>query len=283
MLYYKYQLDHWNTYFKRGAIEFENIKKVDVMGSFMPNPDQDFQNAFGAILAHESLSPYVNEIVDLIYTNELDRERLELILKRNKIKSVEDIKEELLDAILSYINIILNDEALSEQEAWNVKYLKRFFKIREGDFYYYRRDEVKDVLHRHIYLMHVDGKVDDQEALMKVGMQELFDLGYDEFLKLVDDDIKKALNAGADLKDLDTIYRMPEEANRIPMVASRAISQEVKDRVWNRDGGKCTQCGSQERLEFDHIIPFAKGGSNTYRNIQLLCEACNRKKQDRIG
>ncbi|MCW0489601.1 HNH endonuclease [Riemerella anatipestifer] len=61
------------------------------------------------------------------------------------------------------------------------------------------------------------------------------------------------------------------------------ISQKVKDMVWNRDGGKCVECGSSEKLEFDHIVPFSKGGSNTYRNIQLLCEPCNRKKSNKIG
>ena len=64
---------------------------------------------------------------------------------------------------------------------------------------------------------------------------------------------------------------------------SRRISQRVMDRVWNRDGGKCVECGSNEKLEFDHIIPFSKGGSNTYRNIQLLCESCNRSKSNKIG
>ena len=64
---------------------------------------------------------------------------------------------------------------------------------------------------------------------------------------------------------------------------SREISQEVKDKVWNRDGGKCVQCDSNEDLEFDHIIPHSKGGANTYRNIQLLCEPCNRSKSAKIG
>jgi len=64
---------------------------------------------------------------------------------------------------------------------------------------------------------------------------------------------------------------------------SRKISQIVKDRVWNRDNGICVKCGTNENLEFDHIIPFSKGGANTYRNVQLLCESCNRSKSDSIG
>lgn len=62
-----------------------------------------------------------------------------------------------------------------------------------------------------------------------------------------------------------------------------AIPQELQDRVWNRDNGKCTKCGSREKLEFDHIIPFSKGGSNSYRNLQILCEKCNREKNNKIG
>ena len=60
------------------------------------------------------------------------------------------------------------------------------------------------------------------------------------------------------------------------------IPKEIMNQVWNRDGGKCVQCGSQENLEFDHIIPFSKGGATTYRNLQLLCQKCNREKSDKI-
>jgi hypothetical protein len=58
----------------------------------------------------------------------------------------------------------------------------------------------------------------------------------------------------------------------------RYIPPEVKLHVWRRDQGKCIECGSKEKLEYDHIIPISKGGSNTERNVQLLCQTCNRKK-----
>ena len=61
-----------------------------------------------------------------------------------------------------------------------------------------------------------------------------------------------------------------------------AITENVKFEVWRRDQGRCVICGSQENLEFDHIIPFSKGGSSTARNIQLLCQNCNRHKSDKI-
>jgi hypothetical protein len=60
------------------------------------------------------------------------------------------------------------------------------------------------------------------------------------------------------------------------------ISAAVRRAVWVRDQGKCVSCGSRERLEYDHIIPVAQGGGNTERNIELLCEKCNRTKSDSI-
>ncbi len=69
----------------------------------------------------------------------------------------------------------------------------------------------------------------------------------------------------------------------VPTARREYIPDHVKIFVWRRDGGRCVTCSRQERLEFDHIIPVSKGGSNTARNLQLLCERCNRKKGSAIA
>lgn len=53
--------------------------------------------------------------------------------------------------------------------------------------------------------------------------------------------------------------------------------------VLKRDGFKCVKCGAtgeDSRLEIDHIVPKAQGGSNAKANLQTLCFACNRGKRD---
>jgi hypothetical protein len=60
------------------------------------------------------------------------------------------------------------------------------------------------------------------------------------------------------------------------------IPEEVRVEVWRRDQGRCVRCGSRENLEYDHIVPISKGGSNTARNIELLCQNCNRTKSNHI-
>ena len=61
------------------------------------------------------------------------------------------------------------------------------------------------------------------------------------------------------------------------------IPKEVADAVYSRDRGKCVYCGSTENLQFDHIIPFSKGGATSVENLQLLCQKCNLEKSNKIG
>jgi hypothetical protein len=84
-------------------------------------------------------------------------------------------------------------------------------------------------------------------------------------------------------KRLKRAKTLIEQEEVISSARREVISDDIKIFVWRRDEGKCVKCGSKENLEFDHIIPISKGGSNTARNIQILCENCNREKGDSIA
>jgi hypothetical protein len=94
----------------------------------------------------------------------------------------------------------------------------------------------------------------------------------------------QALILQRDKKKQATLERARADVFGAPEVAAvetprrESIPESVRHEVWRRDQGRCVDCGSRERLEFDHIIPVSQGGSNTARNIELRCETCNRRK-----
>jgi 5-methylcytosine-specific restriction endonuclease McrA len=74
------------------------------------------------------------------------------------------------------------------------------------------------------------------------------------------------------------------DKGEIMQAAGRSpIPREIVDAVYARDGGRCVYCGSKEKLQIDHIIPFSKGGADTLENFQILCQKCNLEKSNKIG
>ena len=53
----------------------------------------------------------------------------------------------------------------------------------------------------------------------------------------------------------------------------------VRERVKERDGWACKQCGSMRATDVDHIKPIADGGElYALSNLQTLCRVCHREK-----
>ena len=69
-----------------------------------------------------------------------------------------------------------------------------------------------------------------------------------------------------------------------PRRIGRNIRRSVMLRVVRRDNNQCQTCGrvlKDDEIEFDHIIPVAKGDSSEGHNVRVACFDCNRFKSDK--
>jgi hypothetical protein len=68
-------------------------------------------------------------------------------------------------------------------------------------------------------------------------------------------------------------------------VSGRHIPRQVMLQVVRRDNHVyqvCHKYAPDNEIEFDHIIPFSKGGPTSVANLRLLCHPCNRNKSNAV-
>ena len=82
---------------------------------------------------------------------------------------------------------------------------------------------------------------------------------------------------------LDRLRSARARAEAVESARRTRIPDDVRAFVWERDDGSCVQCHADADLQFDHVIPVARGGGNSVDNVQVLCGDCNRAKADRIA
>jgi len=248
-----------------------------------------------------------SDLADFLISEELSRASLDQMCDLVGIKDISDIKSESMDLILHYIQTCLRDHELNDEELENIRVMKLLFRVKEGDFLSLKEEEVVQIVSTQFQMLIADREVTDEEELFQLNLRKVFGISYDQYLELttpyvhdiVDEFLAKISSDNfvdefermkfiEQVFALDTFYTLTPEQRKILdndldfEISSRTIPQSVKDAVWRRDEGRCSLCGRNELLEFDHIIPYSKGGANTYRNIQLLCQECNREKADKI-
>jgi 5-methylcytosine-specific restriction endonuclease McrA len=75
-----------------------------------------------------------------------------------------------------------------------------------------------------------------------------------------------------------SVYRRNRKAKQRNAVG-RHTKQDI-ERIHTAQKYKCAicKCSTKDKCEVDHIMPLALGGSNDPLNLQILCPACNNRK-----
>jgi hypothetical protein len=81
---------------------------------------------------------------------------------------------------------------------------------------------------------------------------------------------------------IQRLRKIQDREEQIEGARRERIPPEIRAFVWQRDDGRCVQCNADDDLQFDHVIPVARGGGNAENNLQILCGPCNRQKSDSI-
>jgi hypothetical protein len=125
------------------------------------------------------------------------------------------------------------------------------------------------------------GKIRRAQALLRHQVPD-GDLGevFDRAMTLLVRELERVRFAGTSAPRKDA-------AEADPTPSSRRIPDPIKRAVWMRDEEQCTfrdregrRCPARERLEFHHLIPFARGGDHSVSNIELRCATHNAHQAD---
>ncbi len=144
------------------------------------------QEAAHELIARKEYPEVIKAALQLIENNQMSSLALDKVLAERGIRRITDIKEKTLDVLLDYADIILEDDSLSQEELRNLKMLKLFFRIEEGDFQKNNKfPRVETIIVRQLEKLYADNILEYQEELHQSDLQGVFGLGHNEYMKIV--------------------------------------------------------------------------------------------------
>lgn len=138
------------------------------------------------LVSRKEYSEVIKAALQLIVEGQMNSLALNKILSENGIRRITDIKDKTLDVILDYADIILEDDAISQEELTNLQMLKLFFRVEEGDFQKNNKfKRVENIILRQLEKLYADNVLEYHEELHQSELQGVFGMGHDEYMAIV--------------------------------------------------------------------------------------------------
>ncbi len=170
---------------------------------------ESLSTTFAEIQKKLSLSPYLEEICISIYNKNISKGLVENYLTEYNVnKSL--AKVDFIHLIFEYIKVALEDNVLTVEEREDVKYLKQIFSIQPGEIYFHSKANVESTIACQMTRIYEDSYVTEEEALLKVDLQEVFDISFDQMNEFAKIEAGISIQKGADPKNLDIFFTHKE-------------------------------------------------------------------------
>ncbi|OKL37357.1 HNH endonuclease [Domibacillus mangrovi] len=155
-----------------------------------------------------------------------------------------------------------------------------------------------------VFIDHYYATLDEKNSIATI--EEMVEVFVVLYLEANDDDKRErvaysilTMHSAIELIDLDELLDVDElyehAAARQKKVKNGPIAAQEKrhrhrgdfsltDAEWENAvchfNNECAYCGKKEKLTFEHVVPFSKGGSFGKENIIPACSTCNSSKND---
>ncbi len=194
----------------------ELSKKLKLKSYQLPTPKSEkeaspttVKTPFETIQEHYELPEYLKTICSNISEGNANLDLINKTLHDNNI-NVSVAKADFIQLIFEFIKLAFEDNILTVEEKNYIIYLKRLFHIKHGDFYVHSNGFIEQIIDYQLTKIYEDSFVTPQEALLKVDLQELFDLSFDQMNEYTKPKARTPIHQGANPIDLDVFFTNDE-------------------------------------------------------------------------
>jgi hypothetical protein len=180
----------------------------------MTNEQTQVARFAGARLNNTTVAGWMRAVLTALSQAETNRASFDQILRSNGLSENETVRKEVLDLVIEFVDESLRSGGLTDDLLVEIRGLKAFLLVREGDFFEYRPVEVSDVLVNQLDKILKDFVIDREEDLFQVELQAAFGLGYDQYFALT----RRAFEETLDLWDAQ--IRQAEAGNQFDLITT---------------------------------------------------------------
>jgi hypothetical protein len=172
----------------------------------------------------------VGEIIGALSAGSLDPADYDRICRQHGVGREIWFRRQVLDLLLGYLAQELDKGPISAEARHDLRELRLFLRVADGEFMKYRAAEVARLLGDQFDAILADFVIDAAEELHQVELQALFGLSYDDYLALIRAPLERAVaqlselsrrgsfedrsTALAKLSAIDPMYRLATARGR---------------------------------------------------------------------